>query len=482
MSTRIELARDSLYSIILHLAPRLANVILFILVGRLAGPSEAGVLSLAVTYLFIFTAMMRGLDDLVIRQVSREPDQAPHYLTSFLVLELGLSILSWGILLFIVLGVLDYAPSTTHTILTLALSLVPENLTCVAQSTLMGERRFGVPAATIAFASAFKLFGGVSIVLTGGKLHQVAWIWCIGSLIGMIVMLIAAFRQAGRSRPAAWVRWYPITRNWRQVLVFFSITALLTLESQADVIMLGAFHNERVVGWYTAATTVVFSLTLFSQAYQFAVYPLMTRYALHEPDKLSKLYQESIRYLGMIALPMVCGIALLAPQIVSLVYGPEFEPSVATLRILIFSLICMFLGIPNSRMMLVHNRQGWSWVFVACNVVVNLSVNLILAPSWGARGAALARLCSSTLFFLLNHFYVTRHFVRLNAVGLLLKPAIATLVMAAAVWAVRAWPLPVTIGVGVLVYAGGIWRLEGTSPGNAVTLLRRAITSLQTRD
>ncbi len=313
-------------------------------------------------------------------------------------------------------------------------------------------------------------------------MHQVAWVWCIGSLMGMIVMLIAAFRQAGRSRPAAWIKWYPLVHNWRTVLVFFSITTLLTLDSQADVIMLGAFHDESIVGWYGAATTVVFSLTLFSQAYQFSVYPLMTRYALHEPEKLSKLYQESVRYLGMIALPMVCGIALLAPQIISLIFGPEFGPAVVTLRILIFSLICMFLSIPNSRMMLVHNRQGWSWVFVAGSVLVNLFVNLRLAPSWGASGAAMARLCSSTLFLLLNHLYVTRHFVRLNTAQLLFKPVIATLVMAVVVWTVRAWPLPLAIGVGAIVYVGGIWRLEDSLRGNAVLLLRRAIASLRARD
>jgi O-antigen/teichoic acid export membrane protein len=71
MKTLLELTRDSLFSIVFHLSPRLANVLLFITMGRLIGPTDAGVFALATTYLVIFTTVMRGPDDLVIRQVSR---------------------------------------------------------------------------------------------------------------------------------------------------------------------------------------------------------------------------------------------------------------------------------------------------------------------------------------------------------------------------------------------------------------------------
>ena len=73
MSTRLSLMRDALLALVFHVAPRFANVILFILIGRLAGPEQAGIFSLATTYLLIITTTMRGLDDLLIRQVAREP-------------------------------------------------------------------------------------------------------------------------------------------------------------------------------------------------------------------------------------------------------------------------------------------------------------------------------------------------------------------------------------------------------------------------
>jgi len=52
------LARDSLLSAVLYLAPRFSNVVFFILVGRLSNPTDAGIFSLAVTYLIIATTLM----------------------------------------------------------------------------------------------------------------------------------------------------------------------------------------------------------------------------------------------------------------------------------------------------------------------------------------------------------------------------------------------------------------------------------------
>jgi O-antigen/teichoic acid export membrane protein len=480
MNTLIELTRDSLFSVVVHLAPRFANVLLFILIGRLAGPTEAGVFTLAATYLIIFTTIMRGLDDLVIRQVSREPDQALRYLTNFLLLRLGLSLLLYCVLLFVVLVIFDYADSTVIFILILALSLVPDSLTHVAQAILLGQRRFGPPAITMTLVSLFKLVGGGLVLANGGNLQKIAWVWLAGSLLGMIVLLLVAARRVGWLRWANWLDWRPLARNWRATLPFLLITTMMVLEAQVGTVFLSAFRDEAEVGWYGAATTVAFSLAMFSQAHRMSVYPLMARYALQSPAKLSRLYKRSMRYLGMLILPMVAGIILLSPQIVSLVFGHKFQPTARVLRILIPSLVLAFLNVPNSRMMLVHDRQVWSLLFLVCSVTTNVLLNLVLAPSLGASGAAMARLCSSTIYFLLNHLYVAWFLMQSNLFWLLSKPALATLIMAVAVWLVRAWPLPLSIGVGMVTYTGTLW-LVGGILSDDIILLRQVIAGWRNR-
>lgn len=476
-STLAKLTQDSFLALVVHLAPRLASVLLFTFIGRRAGPSNAGVFALATTYLVITTTFLRGLDDLVTRQVSREPDEAPRYLTSFVLLRFGLALSLYAILLYIVLVAFDYAQSTAVPVVILTASLVPDSLAYTAQAVLLGRGRFAPPAIAMGLANALKIVSGGLLLAHGMSLQWVAWSWLIGSALGMILLLIIAVDEVGLSHRGDWLDWRPVTQNRRAAFSFLTITTLMALEGQVDTILLSRYHNETEVGWYNAAKTIAFSLTLLSQAYRMSVYPLMARQAVQARAQLSSLYQRSMRYLGALILPVVAGIALLSPQIIPLIFGPDFWPTVTALRILIPTLVFVFLNVPNSRMMLVHDRQGWSSRFLLFSVAVNLLMNLALAPPWGASGAAAARLCSSLTYFLLNLVYVHRVLERSNLFRQLSRSGLATAIMAGVVWSVRSWSLPVSIGIGATTYAVALGLLGGILPED-LALLRQTIAGI----
>jgi O-antigen/teichoic acid export membrane protein len=265
-------------------------------------------------------------------------------------------------------------------------------------------------------------------------------------------MLLALLRQFELPQISYFGDWRLLRQHKGAILFFIAMTTLNTLESQSDTILLSAFAGETEVGWYGAATTVAYSLLMFSQAYRFAVYPLMTRYALETPGRLSQLYTGSMQTLALLVLPMVGGIVVLAPDIVRLVFGPEFAPTAPVLRILILSLLFVFLNEPNVRVLLVSDRQRRLFIFLFASALANVSLNLLLIPAWGTIGAAAARVASSFVLFTLCYWDAARHVLYQHSWRIVARPALATALMLAMVYLLRDQPLGAVIGAGMVVY------------------------------
>jgi O-antigen/teichoic acid export membrane protein len=453
MRTFLELARDSLYSLVFHIAPRLANVALFILISRVSGPNEAGIFALAVSYLLIFTTIMVGLDEMVIRQVAQEPERAAAYLTDSLKLRLSLSVLLFALLLLLVTVIFDYDETTRMGIVILGLSLIPDSLTYASQSVLLGLRHFAAPMLVLVAVSVLKIVSGIVIIFSGGTIVQLAVLWFAASLAGMLIMLFVAVRDVGGLRWAYWRSWGPLARQQKIVAVFLFITVLATLEAQSDIVILSGFHGETEVGLYYAATTITASLILLSQAYRFAAYPLMSRYVVSSPGELGLLYKRSIRIMALISLPMVGGLIILASRVVPLVFGEAFRPTIQVLIILVPIVAIMYLNEPNIRLLLASGRQNRILLFLIVSAVLNIILNLALVPGLGATGSAIARLISGTIFLVLIFYYIKRSLAYSIPLNPLWRPAVATVIMMIGVWLARDWPIVLAVTLGVGLYA-----------------------------
>jgi O-antigen/teichoic acid export membrane protein len=474
MKTSVHLLRASLLAALFHVAPRLANVLLFILIGRWTGPASAGVFSLATTYLLIFVTIMRGMDELIVREVSREPDQASHYLANFLPLRLMLSLLA-VVILTLILKVTDYPPLTQSVVLIVGLSIVPENLTYVAQATLLGRQHFGTSAKIVVGTSALKVVVGALALALGGEL-SLAVAWLAVSFIGMIAMVSLALIKTGGPHLRVWLNFTPLQNSWRSLIPFMIISIVAVLESQSDTIILSLFRSEREVGWYSAATTVVFSFLVISQAYRFAVYPTMTRYKLNSPDKVPLLYRESMRYLAILIFPVVAGVLILAPEIINFLFGSKFIPAVLPLQILVPSLIFVFLNEPSIRLSLVNDRQKQVLLFLLLSAITNVLINLWLVPLIGPVGSALARLMSSAIYFGLSFYYVRKNLVCTNLTNISEKPVLSTVWMTGVLYIVRPVPFLVSVFIGATAYVIFMFLIGGITRSD-VMFFRKSLTT-----
>jgi O-antigen/teichoic acid export membrane protein len=461
MSTATQLFRNSALSFSTNVVTKAVNTIAFILIARLSQADQAGIFSLGTTYLVIFTATAWGLDELMVRQVARNRQEAGQFFGPFLSLRVLISLAAYALMYAFIRYVMRYSESTAYPILILGISLIPDSLSSVGQALLAAHERFEIPLIAGGIASIIKLSGAVLAIFYGNGLVQVGWAWVAGSCLGAIITLWAAARQAGKLRLAMWFNRLFWSTNLHLAVPFLTIGFLLTLEYQTDVIILSKVRGEAEVGWYGAVTTIVFALTMIAQSYRAAVYPLMVRYHKSDPGKLGHLYDVSMFYLGSLALPMAAGLALLSQPIILTVYKSDFSNAILPLQIIAWYLVFNYLNIPNSRIMLVGEQQKRLTYFLVASMGLNILLNFILDPSLGAVGASIARVCSALVFFSINYFYVNRHIHPHHLIQGLRTTIVATLVMAGAVWALRSLSMWLAIFAGMLVFFGVLIALRG---------------------
>ena len=120
------------------------------------------------------------------------------------------------------------------------------------------------------------------------------------------------------------------------------------------------------------------------------------------------MFEQGVKYLLLIAMPIAFGIAVLSKDIVLLLYTDEYLPSVLPLQILIISLIFSYLSFPIGAFLNACDKQKAQTAIVGTVMVVNIFLNIILIPRLGVAGAAVAALVGNVLLTVFGYFIVPK--------------------------------------------------------------------------
>ena len=85
-------------------------------------------------------------------------------------------------------------------------------------------------------------------------------------------------------------------------------------------------------------------------------------------------------------------IAVLGKYVIWLLYGPASLPAAAPLRVVTWYTAFSYLGVARNAWVVCENKQRYLKYLYLSAAVVNVILNLLLIPIWGASGAAAASL------------------------------------------------------------------------------------------
>lgn len=456
MNTLQRLLSNTALAFLANIVVRLSTSLLFILIGRLLGPTESGIFSLGTTYFtIVFGLSALGLTELFVREVAPRRESSGRYLANYLAIRVLTTVLTYLGLVIVLRAFLPYNAETEQVILILSLAALPEAVFSLCQAMFEAHEQLLTPALAGIVNATIKLGGGYWVLQHGGSVAQVAWMFVIASSLSLLVFvpaLVRLLRRVPQRDSLALDAAFSLSQL-RQTPGFFTIHLFSLLDYQTDAFLISIFLTETDLGYYSAALTITLAIAMLSWAVRAAIYPVMARYYHQAPDKLAILHTKANQYLMALALPLATGVALLAQPIIFWIFGPDFAPAVPVLQISVWAAVFLLLNVPNARLLLIHNRQRAASGVTAISMGVNIAVNLVLIPRLGINGAAIARLLASGAFFFSIYWYVQTSIMRTAFWSLLPRPLLATAIMAVPVWFLRGYPLVVPIVAGVATYA-----------------------------
>jgi O-antigen/teichoic acid export membrane protein len=190
-------------------------------------------------------------------------------------------------------------------------------------------------------------------------------------------------------------------RRWASLLrltVAFSLaTAVGTIYVYTAQILMSLVSSEHQSGLFAASFRVYIVTATVPGLLVSGALPLLARAARDDRERLSYALQRIFEVSLILGVATALGLLAGAQFIIHVIAGPRFAGAAAVLRIQGIAMIASFLIAGWGFGLISTKRYGSLLVVNALAFAVSCALTLILAPSHGARGGALATVCGEAV-------------------------------------------------------------------------------------
>jgi len=173
---------------------------------------------------------------------------------------------------------------------------------------------------------------------------------------------------------------------------------------QSDIILVQYFIGVEAAGIYNVAFIIMVAVLLFPGIiYQKFLLPKMHRWAHQDSEHFYRVYRHGNVIMLMLGTIAMLLILVLAPWAVVVLFGEAYQDVVDLLMILALSIPILFVASSVGATLVTQEHMREKVKLMGVVAAVNIALNLILIPSYGTEGAAVATVVSN--FILLFLYY-----------------------------------------------------------------------------
>lgn len=364
-----------------------------ILLARYLGPEGKGLM----TALLVYPTLLVSLAELGIRQSATYLIGRKEYSEQDIISQVLLFLVTSSIIMIFVVAylftVLDN-PNFTFFMILMAIFYIPVKLTIsYSQGIFLGRKEISKfnttsrlqPMIDLALIVLFVVIFNLSIV--GAVLATFA---------ASLVVALYAFRELARISPIRLHFNWVISKKLISMGIVYAVALfVLNLNYKIDIVLLERLTIASEIGQYSVGVGIVELIWLLPATLGIVIFSHSS--SAKDPVGFSKGMIQLFRVTFIFS--MICGLLLffVSEYIIPLAYGEAFAPSVEVLRILLPGIILMTAFKVLNMDLAGKGKPQVSLIAFMPAVIINIVLNILWIPLYGANGAALASTISYSL-------------------------------------------------------------------------------------
>lgn len=448
-----------------------ASVLTVAVTTRHLGPTAYGHLTTAVVFVGLWTSLTElGVGAVMVRRVMSGNGN----LERLVRVNAGMSLV-YCLPLFAVAatsGVLVYRgqDEVVKMVLIVSCSLILTTITSCFEPIFLAKVRFTAVAWSDLVSRVASL--GVTMLL---MMRDADTVWfAVVQLVPPLVVLVIQGRAAARI--ADWRPVFSWGESWhllRESLPQTGVLIIAVLYWRADGVILSLRSTPDQVGVYGLAYTLAFTLSVLSTFFQTSTLSAATHSFARDRREFAGFVTRSLESMVFLGMPIAVVGTVLAAPLVELVGSSQFVAHGApTLALLLVAVALTFVNAAISQALFAAHDQVFLFRLNLVNLVGNIVLNIVLAPRYGAVGAAVALIVAEVVGLGVATWRLGKiapfGMPWLFGLRLLIPLGVAA---GLAIWT-RHWPVIAPLGLAAAAYLGLNLVLGPVTPKVIRTLLK----------
>ncbi|MBI2559356.1 flippase [Candidatus Woesearchaeota archaeon] len=403
---------------------RILQFVIFVYLARSLGKDNFGIFSFGLAFgLIVMVIVDFGLNQLFVREISRNKALASKYLFNGIIIKIFLAGFAM-IIAYLFLNIMDYPSQVKIVAYIMLLFALVQSFNELCFSVFRAFERMHYEMGIKILRMLVLISSVFYLVKNNYGLAVSVWAFPAAEFIVLSIATVIVYARFAKIS-------FEFDYGFSKMIVkesslFFFSAIFTTLYLYADQIMISKLRSTTEVGIYSAAANITIALIFIPLMYANSIYPVISRFYINSKKSLKLVYERSFKYMLVLGLPIAAGIYVLSDKIILFLYGEEYSASAAVLSMLSGYILLKFLNPVTGYTLMAINKQGTRLLGQASAAAINIVLNFVLIPIYGIIGAAAATLITEIIFFIIYSGFAANYGFNLRFLIMFVhKPLIA---------------------------------------------------------